>query len=162
MKRGVRGFYSLYKNLSHLFSLIIHLSLMCSAPYFNPFCHSSGSGGPGPCWGVWAVRHMCRVLELRRPPLRLVCPVQHVSFASYIFLPRSHTLSTPEGLKPRHYCSPKRSWKALNKVTHVAMWLVHFNIAHLLCSLEFTIINSWWEKPGSGSGTVWSLLNSPI
>jgi len=39
------------------------------------------SGGPGPRGGLWAVRDLCRVPELRGPPLWLVCPVQHVSLS---------------------------------------------------------------------------------
>lgn len=67
-------------------------------------------GGSGSCGGLPAVHHLCRVSELRRPPLRLVCPVQHVSRVSlfFIFL-SSGAPDAAEGLKPQDLSSPTQT-----------------------------------------------------
>lgn len=38
----------------------------------------------------------------------------------------------PEGLKPRHHCSPNCSQKALNMSEPLAVWFVQFNMAWLI------------------------------
>lgn len=76
------------------------IKLILSVPHLCP------SGGPGSCWGLPAVHYLCRVSELRRPPLRLVCPLQHVSCVcvslSLSFRDLASPKKTPNMPEPRY------------------------------------------------------------